>query len=237
MVDKKWRKWLTACERVQEAMAAGDVAGALVADGELAGDAGQPAAGTRGSRPRARGGEAVFMFAEPPAFGVPTEAEVEAAMQFVKEERPTCESELAELEAMILAHRGEKRARPEGLNETALQIVRDVRGRVAKFHEGIVRSGMVEDDSEEEEEDEEEEEADEESVAEDDDPDPRARRAHKRRERIRWNAIAKSVPHHMLRSPRPGRRRPGGLGPRRAPLPSTTARVISRSRATRRLRQ
>ena len=218
VVDKKWQKWLMACERVQESMAAGDVAGALVADGELAAAtlASQLAGDAGILDPRARGGEAVFMFAEPPKFGVPTEAEVEAAMQFVKEERPTCESELAELEAMILAHRGEKRARPEGLNETALQIVRDARGRVAKFHEGILRSGMVVDDSEEEEE--EEEEADDESVAEDVDPDPRARRAHERRERIRWNAIAKSVPHHVAALA--AARAAAARGPREASSPA-----------------
>ena len=72
VVDKKWRKWLTACERVQEAMAAGDVAGALVADGELA-------AATLASQLAGAGGvldpraarEAVFRFAEPPASACP----------------------------------------------------------------------------------------------------------------------------------------------------------------------
>ena len=219
LVDKKWRKWLTACERVQESMAAGDVAGALVADRELAAAtlASQLAGDAGVLDPRARGGEAVFWFAEPPAFGVPTEAEVEAAMKYVKEERPTCESELAELEAMILAHRGEKRARPKGLNETALQVVRDVRGRVAKFHEGIVRSGMVvEHDSEEEEE--EEEEADGSGAEEEEQEDRRARRAREKRERIRWNAIAKSVPHHI--SALAAARAAAARGPRAASSPA-----------------
>ena len=68
-------------------------------DGELAAAMPQPASWRAGSSTRARGGEAVFRRGA--AFGVPTEAEVEAAMQFVKEERPKCESEIAELEAMI----------------------------------------------------------------------------------------------------------------------------------------
>ena len=94
---------------------------------------------------------------------------------------------------------------------------------------------VVEHDSEEEEE--EEEEADGSGAEEEEQEDRRARRAREKRERIRWNAIAVRAAPLSRRSPRPGRRRPGGLGPRRAPLPSTTARVISRSRATRRLRR
>ena len=119
--------------RVQEAMAAGDVAGALVADGELAAAtlANQPA-GRVLDPPRAAAGRVQVRGAGlRRAHG----GRMEAAMQFVRE-RPTCESQLTRAIADDPGASGEKRARPKGLNETALQVVRDGRGRVAKFHEG-----------------------------------------------------------------------------------------------------